>query len=270
LKEDMRISISKSVSLLLLATALLGFGKKEIKTIDRQFTQVQGKLYSSKYELSNEEYALFLKDIKPKDQELFEKCIYDSGKWTSFYPQAYTKPLQDKYHSHPSYGEYPIVNITYEAAVEYCNWLTERYNRSKKRRFKKVKFRLPTENEWILASRTMPDSILPWFGGKAYNQTNDYMANIKHIINGAEGKTTTYVDRNDRTIFMTSKCEFTENELGLFDMIGNVSEMVSEKGKAKGGNWNSFISECYIDQIQEYKDCNPEIGFRVFMELIEE
>ena len=58
--------------------------------------------------------------------------------------------------------------------------------------------------------------------------------------------------------------------IGLFDMIGNVAEMVSEEGKAKGGGWNSFISECYADQSQKYEGWgHPEVGFRLFMEIIE-
>lgn len=56
---------------------------------------------------------------------------------------------------------------------------------------------------------------------------------------------------------------------GLYDMIGNVSEMINEKGKQKGGNWDCFINECGVNKTQYYKDNDPRVGFRVFMEIIE-
>ena len=253
----------------LILISIFSFNKKdEIKDIDKNFTKITKNLLCSKYEVTNEKYSMFLLDIK--ETELFEKCKYDSTNWTTFYEKSYNKPMEESYHWHPAYNHYPVVNIDYNSANEYCKWLTEQYNSTEKRTYKKVKFRLPTEYEWILATQSMSDAKLPWYGNKAYNKENKYMSNIKYKVNGTKGKTTAYNDRNDKAMFMTIKGEFPANELGIYDIICNVSEMIAEKGKAKGGNWNSYISDCYIDQVQEYTESNPEIGFRVFMEIIEE
>jgi hypothetical protein len=94
------------------------------------------------------------------------------------------------------------------------------------------------------------------------------MSNIKYkIYEDSVGVMPSYDE--DNLLLMGIPGQFSPNAIGLYDMIGNVSEMISEKGKAKGGSWNSYISECYIDQVQEYESRNPEVGFRLFMEVIE-
>ena len=43
-----------------------------------------------------------------------------------------------------------------------------------------------------------------------------------------------------------------------------------QAGKAKGGGWKSVIAECYAYQSQKYEGWgHPEVGFRLFMEIIE-
>jgi formylglycine-generating enzyme required for sulfatase activity len=177
--------------------------------------------------------------------------------------------MEKNYHSNAAYGDYPIVNIQYSAALEYCKWLTKEYNATKKRTYTKVKFRLPTEEEWIVATKCLPGGKLPWYGDKGYTSDLKYMANIKFALVEAGGKTgLDYLA--DNALYMTRVGEYPKNPNDLFDMIGNVAEMVSEEGKAKGGGWNSFISECYVDQSQKYEGWgHPEVGFRLFMEIIE-
>jgi hypothetical protein len=52
-------------------------------------------------------------------------------------------------------------------------------------------------------------------------------------------------------------------------MIGNVAEMTSEKGKAKGGSWEDEPDNCTIQSVKTYEKPSPAIGFRVFMEIIQ-
>lgn len=51
---------------------------------------------------------------------------------------------------------------------------------------------------------------------------------------------------------------------------GNVSEMVKDKNKCKGGNWNSPQYELLIKSQTINTGSNPTIGFRVFMEVLAE
>jgi formylglycine-generating enzyme required for sulfatase activity len=60
------------------------------------------------------------------------------------------------------------------------------------------------------------------------------------------------------------------NNYGLYNMSGNVSEMIQETGKCKGGSWNDIP---YYGQLKTVHECttpSPETGFRVFMVVIEE
>ena len=51
-------------------------------------------------------------------------------------------------------------------------------------------------------------------------------------------------------------------------MVGNVAEMISEKGKACGGSWNNLPEESTIVSINSYSGTSGSVGFRVFMEVI--
>jgi hypothetical protein len=46
--------------------------------------------------------------------------------------------------------------------------------------------------------------------------------------------------------------------------------MINEKCKAKGGSWDNFIDECTVEKSQTYDGPDPRIGFRIFMEVVEE
>jgi hypothetical protein len=58
--------------------------------------------------------------------------------------------------------------------------------------------------------------------------------------------------------------------MGLWDVVGNVAEMTNEKGKACGGSWNHTPEESTIRSINEYKGPDAAVGFRPFMEVIEQ
>ena len=63
------------------------------------------------------------------------------------------------------------------------------------------------------------------------------------------------------------------NDYGLFNMSGNVAEMLSEPGQTKGGSWRSsgyYIQIEVEDEYAGWEKPNPMIGFRYFMEVIHE
>jgi formylglycine-generating enzyme required for sulfatase activity len=64
------------------------------------------------------------------------------------------------------------------------------------------------------------------------------------------------------------RCYFP-NDMGFYDVVGNVAEMISERGKACGGSWNDPPDKSTIRSIKEYDGPDETVGFRVFMEVIE-
>lgn len=41
---------------------------------------------------------------------------------------AYNEPYIENYFTHPAYDQYPVVGITWEQAMDYCTWRTDRVN----------------------------------------------------------------------------------------------------------------------------------------------
>ena len=61
---------------------------------------------------------------------------------------------------------------------------------------------------------------------------------------------------------------YRENNIDIYDIIGNVAEVTSD-GKIKGGSWSNTLEECFIDKSQDYSLPDPRVGFRLVMEIIE-
>ncbi|MEZ4938192.1 MAG: SUMF1/EgtB/PvdO family nonheme iron enzyme [Crocinitomicaceae bacterium] len=72
---------------------------------------------------------------------------------------------------------------------------------------------------------------------------------------------------------MTSPCRaYKPNAFGLYNMAGNVSEFVQEKGILKGGSFNSTGYYLNIYHSEEYKEPDyrsAETGFRIVIQIIE-
>jgi hypothetical protein len=59
----------------------------------------------------------------------------------------------------------------------------------------------------------------------------------------------------------------TANKLGAASMIGNVAEMISEKGFSKGGSWAHDLESSQIKKRQYYKKPSAWLGFRCACEV---
>lgn len=92
--------------------------------------------------------------------------------------------------------------------------------------------------------------------------------NIKKIIptNSAD------YPGSDQFIITAPIKSFTANSLGIYNLSGNVAEMVLEGWSTKGGSWNSTGYEVRIDAPEPYAGINtpsPYIDFRILM-IVEE
>lgn len=237
--------------------------KINVKETQKSFVKVTDQLYASKYEVSNLQYRTFLNDLELHHPELAKTtCRIQQEQWVAGENNEYLSPFKELYHSHPAYNDYPVVNISYEAASRYCEWLTEQYNGSPKRKFDKVKFRLPTEIEWnqaAYAGNKMKQYA--WKGEEVVDKKGRYMANYyRHDEMNELGVT---------KLFTTPVQAYMPNECGIYNMSGNVAEMVRGGDLLKGGSWKSEIEEVKIHSKQVFDGvAKPTIGFRVFMEVM--
>jgi formylglycine-generating enzyme required for sulfatase activity len=133
----------------------------DLKTIDNSMAKVNDKLYACKYEVTNFLYRNFENDLKlnKRTNDLKTACV-DTLNWRD--NKCYNEPFVEYYYRHLAYDNYPVVNISYDAANLFCKWLTEKYNANPKRKFKKVIFRLPNEKEWEFAAAGGENNYFPY------------------------------------------------------------------------------------------------------------
>ena len=114
--------------------------------------------------------------------------------------------------------------------------------------------------------------LYPWHGStnilnKVQNRFNCFLGNFK-VPEDCKPCVTPSPGMDGYTM-MGRVASYFPNDIGLFDVVGNVAEMSTEKGKACGGSWNHTPEESTIESVNEYAGPHASIGFRIFMEVIE-
>ncbi|NEM96280.1 formylglycine-generating enzyme family protein [Pontibacter burrus] len=216
------------------------------------------------------------------------------GEDTTFHQVSGQIPVDSIYYRHPEYLYYPIVGVSYEQAVAYCQWrskvVTSFVNSLPKRKQKvKVTYRLPTEQEWeIIASAGVDKNRFPW--STATDATVKYKVNpkaaafiAKKIVDAKPVAQITQdlkeTEVHDLPInvkrplpyflqFRTPAYVYggIPNDYGGYHVLGNVAEMVAEKGIAKGGSWKDELSTSKITDRQLYTTPSDKVGFRCVCE----
>lgn len=224
------------------------------KKFMKDFEPITPTMYASKYETTNAAYSLFISNISSQSKGSYTQYLPDSNLFTSGkFKDAFLDPMKNLYHNHPSYDEYPVVNITKEAANAYCEWLTLQYNNDPKRKFEKVTFFVPSEKEWMMA---VDEQI------QLQNESSCYLLNGKK----SDGKEDDY--QCDGGFFMVHTESYLPNKKELYCTYGNVSEMISD-GSSKGGSWDTDFKD--INKDKQYESApHPTVGLRVFMKVIEQ
>ena len=141
----------------------------------------------------------------------------------------------------------PVFGISWERAIEFCNTLNERegydgwYKKERLHRYgydyvlkeNGNGYRLPTNEEWEYAARGGNQSK-----GYAFSGSDDVME-VAHFGAGVPCKVGMY----------------KPNELGIYDMTGNVNEYVhrvDEKGMRAGSQGGGFKLEGPVNQLVIY------------------
>lgn len=86
--------------------------------------------YMDEYEISNvnwREYTNWMQLVFGKvAPRLVDKAKPNAEVWRE--ALAYNEPYLENYFVHPAYNDYPIVGVTWEQAMDYCAWRTDRVN----------------------------------------------------------------------------------------------------------------------------------------------
>lgn len=265
--------------------ALAKFDKKVFSYVPSGSFDYQEKTVSvqafwiQQAEVTNLEYRTFLFDlvIQNKRNEFFIACP-DQSQWLEILGES-AMPMQEMYFSHEAYTDYPVVNISRKGAEMYCKWLTEETNATLKENDKINKVRIPTRVEWVKAASSDGKSLpFPWGTVEVKNESDCYLANFKATVVPSEDKLSN-TDPKDGALYTAKTRTYTPNDYGLYNMSGNVAEMVNEMENKEndlksnwtgygtaGGSWMNSVEEIKINGPDPYPGvitAHPAIGFRV-------
>ncbi|MDA0987113.1 MAG: SUMF1/EgtB/PvdO family nonheme iron enzyme [Bacteroidetes bacterium] len=120
---------------------------------------------------------------------------------------------------------------------KFCNWLSKKTGRV---------IRLPEEDEWEFAARGGKKSKRYYYSG------SDELDEVGWYNGNSGGKT--HEVRKKKP-----------NELGIYDMSGNVWEWAGTKGYIRGGSWGNDSNSCSVSRgsIAIPRARSNYIGFRV-------
>lgn len=245
--------------------------------IDEDTMSIQA-FFMSKTEVTNKQYRTFLADLKASgDMDNYKKALPDTARW-QMSENCFNQPMVEHYFSHPAYDNYPVVNISREGAELYCQWLTKKYEAVHGPQ--KCAFRLPQREEWIWAARGGLTLIpYPWGGPYLRNSKGCYLCNFRtfderHITYNHDKQKYELVPDADDSFTQDGGFHtiitghYSPNDYGLYDMSGNVAEMVQQSDIVVGGSWMSPGADVRIESVAPFSGPAPTVGFRPVMTFL--
>ena len=221
-----------------------------------------------KTEVTNELYNCFLSDEKHQRPD---STAWDDQFW-------YSNQYRNKYHWHPDYNNYPVVNIAKKDVELFVKWLTQVY---RKHTNQELTIRLPNELEWMLAARPIGNksTYYPWGGLNLTNAKGCYLCNFRtypeiYTSEDDVGNVVYKIPENEDPMIgadldglktVGPVFSYYPNNHKLFNMSGNVAEMIHDQNITKGGSWKSDSEKVTINSKEIYKSNQPTIGFRLII-----
>ena len=232
------------------SSAFYSFDRSGFSPLDIT-TKIGENTYMDKAEITNLHYREYVYWVA-KEYGTSSKESLAAQLKTDIWEGEKFEAIAVSYSKLPKYNEYPVVGVSYEQAVAYCTWRADRINEyfkaNKKKNAKKISCRLPSKAEWEKVA-------LAEFKEKDLLNSKNF--NVQHV--SADG----VLHEKGLTTPVTS-LHATPND--FYNLIGNVAEMVSEKGIAKGASWQHAISEVDIHASINYSGPTNWLGFRCVLE----
>jgi len=229
---------------------------------------VLSEYYMFQYEITNQQYRDFVNEVSQNlSKDDIEKIKIDSSGWNIV--PYYGEPNRPDYFTHAAYNNYPVVNIKYEGALKYCEWIQQKIQKDNPNFIITVK--LPSRLQWTYAAMGgRPDAPYPWSGNYMRDKNGKFLCNFNFIDESA-------LVRNKETgkpeiikLLANHKHEFSTvsvgtyypNDFGLSNMSGNAAEMTDSIGVCMGGSWQDFGGDVKVTSRAKYDKPSSSVGFR--------
>lgn len=201
---------------------------------DVDYVEVMDSLYLRKeqtekgirrFDPSKLNYRFKTRDDQKKTIEKVLNIYPDTAVWVKDFSDSRNDPMRINYFSHPAFLDYPVVGVTWEQAIAFCNWRTRYKNQflektTNSKRFNIAPFRLPTEAEWELAAKGGKDVTVKYSWG-----TNSLVTDKGCFLANFKPKEGNYTE--DRGLYTVLAKHYAPNDYGLYNMSGNVAEWTS-------------------------------------------
>lgn len=188
---------------------------------------------------------------------------------------------QDDYEGRPAAADLPVVNVSWNDAEAYVQWLSQRTGKV---------YRLPSEAEFEYALRAGTTTRYWWGNGTPKAKVENLTGSLDRSSNGRRWNHA-FRDYGDGYWGPAPVMHFMPNPFGLYDMDGNVSEWTADcwhdnyilaptNGSAwvnpgctvrviRGGSWGSSPAQdlSFYRQGADADIRSGRVGFRVVREL---
>jgi len=170
--------------------------------------------------------------IKKEEVQIYP----DTTVWIKDFTYSYNEPMHNDYFSHPAYQDYPVVGVSWNQAVAFCNWRTNFKNGYQRDKGEPnvSRFRLPNEGEWEYAARGgIPSGTYPWGSPYLLNDRACFLANFKPL----RGDYAVY-----QAVYTVEAKSYLPNDYNLYNMAGNVAEWTNSSYNSGGYEYVSSLN----------------------------
>jgi formylglycine-generating enzyme required for sulfatase activity len=236
--------------------------------------------YMYQTEVTNINWLEYITWLENNEPDRVNAALPDSSVWmksdTSSLGNKETTNNKDYYFRHPAYSNYPVVGISKAQAGLFAVWVADRVlelANLKGKVVKSVKCNLPTYSQWYNAASNLSKGQYS-FGKYLRNHEGRFQCNFKHVGDehiGGNDLNESYVVNPAISEFKrditASVYSYWPNYYGLYNMNGNVAEMVSDSNVVCGGSWNDFGYDVRNQSTKPYTGPSSTVGFRLVLSI---
>ena len=237
-----------------------------------------GDFYLCKYEVTVEEYKAFVEatgyitDAEKENKPWGFDAIQGS--------QALGRNWRKDNFGREAHKHSPVTHVSWFDAMEYCKWLSKKTGKT---------HRLPTEAEWeYAAGNGSKHTKYSWGTEERMTEKSENIADetARQVLDNSN----IVSDYFDGNVFTAHVGSYAPNQLGLYDMGGNVSEWCLDKyayhylpkavsesdfspgsgiHTTRGGSWFARPKDCRVTNRHPLYNNKSSIlyGFRVLREI---